>query len=279
MASGKWLRQGFVDSGAVNALSDWAHRVYSNLILESDNVGRHDGRPEILRSRLFPLGTSRRAEDFQKAVQEMESQRLVIAYSFAGKPYLQLTKVERVGKTHASQIPWRDGSLLVSYTKMLVPDAVEGQKEKEFVTTSLILDPLTTPTVSPSDPQPIPLVISNCNSSKSQSENGIKSGREIPESLDSPEFREAWMRWETHRQEIRKKLTPTSVKQQMEKLKGFGCDRAIAALNNSIANGYTGIFENETKKGSNYAGAVRKPVEGEYPTERRTLPVFGTKSK
>lgn len=64
----------------------------------------------------------------------------------------------------------------------------------------------------------------------------------------STEFAEAWGKWEKHRREKRVKLTPTSTKQQYKKLAEMGEERAIAALEFSIANGYTGIFEPSNKR-------------------------------
>lgn len=64
---------------------------------------------------------------------------------------------------------------------------------------------------------------------------------ELP--FKSSDFAAAWADWKQHRKEIRKKLTPTSVKRQLAKLAAMGEQRAIAALNHSILNGWQGIFE------------------------------------
>lgn len=59
----------------------------------------------------------------------------------------------------------------------------------------------------------------------------------------SPEFAAAWASWAKHRAEIKKKLTPTSTTQQLQKLQEMGESRAIAAIQHSVASGYQGIFE------------------------------------
>jgi len=64
-----------------------------------------------------------------------------------------------------------------------------------------------------------------------------------PLPFDSDRFRETWEAWKTHRKESGKKLTPTSVSRQLAKLKEIGEERAIAAIEHSVANGYQGIFE------------------------------------
>lgn len=65
----------------------------------------------------------------------------------------------------------------------------------------------------------------------------------LPESLQVPEFEEAWREWAQHRKERRKPLTPTSARLQLRALADMGPARAVAAIRHSIANGYQGIFE------------------------------------
>jgi predicted DNA-binding ribbon-helix-helix protein len=64
--------------------------------------------------------------------------------------------------------------------------------------------------------------------------------------FDSEDFATAWEQWTRHRREKRKPLTPTSVTLQFKTLKDMGEVRSIAAINSSIANGYTGIFETKS---------------------------------
>ncbi len=76
---------------------------------------------------------------------------------------------------------------------------------------------------------------------------------EIPESLNTSQFIEAWHLWLQHRKEIRKPVTPTSTREQLKKLADIGVDRATAAIMHSIQKGYQGIFENrnsESMRGS-----------------------------
>lgn len=61
--------------------------------------------------------------------------------------------------------------------------------------------------------------------------------------FDDPDFADAWSDWQQHRKEKKKPLTPTSIKMQLNALEDMGLDRAIKAIDFSIAQGYTGIFE------------------------------------
>lgn len=61
--------------------------------------------------------------------------------------------------------------------------------------------------------------------------------------LKTDEFRKAWEDWARHRAERKPKLTRTSVVRQIRRLEKLGHDRAVAAIDHSIASGYQGIWE------------------------------------
>lgn len=69
--------------------------------------------------------------------------------------------------------------------------------------------------------------------------------------LDFPNVRAAWDRWQTHRRELRKPLTPSTLKSQLAKLAAMGPARAITAIDHSIEKGWTGIFEPSNGKLTN----------------------------
>lgn len=90
-----------------------------------------------------------------------------------------------------------------------------------------------------------------CTSGKegNMERKGTRNKEQGRESLDdslpfsSPDFLMFWNNWKQHRIEIKKKLTPTTKKQQLAKLAEMGEPRAIAALKHSLEKGWTGIFE------------------------------------
>jgi len=69
-----------------------------------------------------------------------------------------------------------------------------------------------------------------------------------PTCLDTPTFREAWGEWEAHRCEKKKPITQRSRTMALKQLAAMGPARAIAAIENSIANGYQGIFEGKAQQ-------------------------------
>lgn len=66
---------------------------------------------------------------------------------------------------------------------------------------------------------------------------------QLPPTLDTPQFRQAWADWVQHRKEIKCKLTPLATQKQIRQLVDWGHDKAIAAIEQSIRNGWRGLFE------------------------------------
>ena len=61
----------------------------------------------------------------------------------------------------------------------------------------------------------------------------------------------AWIEWEQHRKELKKKLTASTAKKQIQFLGGRADSEIIAIINNSITNGWVGLFEiNKTNNGN-----------------------------
>ncbi len=78
--------------------------------------------------------------------------------------------------------------------------------------------------------------------SVSPHEKIIRLGESVPE-LDTDEFRRAWRDWVEHRRQIRHALTPATAQRQLGKLARAGPEKAIAMIEQSITNGWQGLFE------------------------------------
>lgn len=126
------IREGFLDSEAIHALSDAAECFFHRLMLTADDAGRMDGRVEILRARLFPLDISRRASDVEKTLSECVANGLVIPYERKGQRFLQIAKWQRCSPCVTSKYPWVDGSFRIEYLKVETRDG-----EKDFAATSI----------------------------------------------------------------------------------------------------------------------------------------------
>lgn len=80
---------------------------------------------------------------------------------------------------------------------------------------------------------------------------------EFPANLQTSRFRQAWNEYQDYRKAGKfKPLQPASIKAQLLKLSGMDHDTAIEAINQSIANGWQGIFPPKGQKPME----ARKPV-------------------
>lgn len=89
--------------------------------------------------------------------------------------------------------------------------------------------------------------------------------REAELPFPSDQFRRAWSEWCGHRAEIRKPLTALGAAKQLGILSAMGEQRAIAAIDHSIACGWTGLFEQKS-------GNSRQPGEERCDTVRHSSP-------
>ena len=89
---------------------------------------------------------------------------------------------------------------------------------------------------------------------------GMKEGRVEEIEMDLPfkseKFAEAWDMWLGHRREKKKRLTKSTATMQLKAMEEIGEFRAIAMINYSIKNGWTGLFEDQS---SNVTPIQRKP--------------------
>ena len=69
---------------------------------------------------------------------------------------------------------------------------------------------------------------------------------DIPETFRTDKFIEVWRMWDTFRKELRKPLTKTSKAQQFKMLSDHNVDTAIKIVEQSIRNGWQGLFELKT---------------------------------
>ncbi len=91
---------------------------------------------------------------------------------------------------------------------------------------------------------------------------------EYPPELDTLEFKKTWGEWEQHRIEKKSKLTPSTKKSQLKKLAKLGGETATAMLEQSIQNGWTGIFTVKEDTGCGSAGFVGEDQRKKQVRER-----------
>jgi uncharacterized protein DUF4373 len=91
---------------------------------------------------------------------------------------------------------------------------------------------------------------SKVNESKVNDTDPLRA--DLPEIFLLEDVKKAWAEWEQYKKEKKQKLTPSSVKKQMDFLDGRAGPQVVAIINQSILNGWAGLFElKDNKNGIN----------------------------
>lgn len=95
---------------------------------------------------------------------------------------------------------------------------------------------------------------------------GFGDAVQIPEVLaGSPQFQTAWQEWLEDRRARRKPVTVKAAKSQLALLAGFGLDKALKSIADSIQNGWTGLFE---PKERNETDSKSRQHRGRFTADR-----------
>ena len=92
-------------------------------------------------------------------------------------------------------------------------------------------------------------------------------GVPIPKNIDTPEFRSLWDEWIDDRKSRKKSMTAAAARRQLSDLSGLGIAGAIASINQSIKNGWAGLFEARNGNGHNGNGNGN----GFHPADSREI--------
>ena len=88
------IKESICTNEQIDALTPFEETVFYRLIVNADDYGRMDGRPSILRARLFPL-KSIREDQIENALCSLATVELVYRYNVHGKPFVSLSGWER----------------------------------------------------------------------------------------------------------------------------------------------------------------------------------------
>ena len=84
------LKESVCTSDSIDTLSWFEEVLFYRLIVNCDDYGRFDGRPAIIKNRLFPLKENLTIKAVSEAINTLARAELVTLYTFEGKPYLFL---------------------------------------------------------------------------------------------------------------------------------------------------------------------------------------------
>lgn len=220
------VRAAILESDSVNKLTWGGEVFYRRLMSILDDFGRCDGRVSILRSKLYPLRLDKVSEsDVSKWLSECENAALVRIYLVENKPYLELFNFNQTVRIKKSFFP----APIDPYVQLLA-DASKRVSETETILETVL-----------------------------ETETPPLRAFEVPFVDD---VLKAWVEWEVYKKEKKQKLSPSTAKKQILFLQGRAGPEIIGIINQSITNGWTGLFE--LKNNSN--GTIKR-TSGQNSTD------------
>lgn len=84
------LKESVCASDTIDGLSWFEEVLFYRLIVNCDDYGRFDGRPQYIKNRLFPLKENLTNKAVSTALDSLANAGLVVLYEFEGKPFLYL---------------------------------------------------------------------------------------------------------------------------------------------------------------------------------------------
>lgn len=225
MARTRYIRPSFFKNEELADLHPEARLLFIGLWCFADRDGRLEDRPRRLKADILPYSEC----PIDELLNSLDG-NFIVRYEADNGRYIQINNWSNNAKIHPKEvsnnfpaIPCRD-------------------KKREG---------------SPGNPLPgYKYKVKSKSISKSIKDN-ITSNTQVtskeplkfPDPLDTPECREAWEAWLAHRAKIKKPYkNPDSQKRQLRRLaKKFNPEEFIDAIDHSIAQGWTGIFEDKDR--------------------------------
>lgn len=126
------IKESVCTSDSIDSLSWFEEVLFYRLIVNCDDFGRFDGRPIVIKNRLFPLKENLTTKAVTDALNKLASAELVALYEYEGKPYLYLPSwtVHQQTRATKSKYPSPVGNLKPSEStckQMISDDINENQ--------------------------------------------------------------------------------------------------------------------------------------------------------
>jgi hypothetical protein len=216
----------WTSSSKVNKLSSQSERFLIRLMMKADDFGNYPAGVKFINGTLFPEKEDIRDIDVAKWMDECSEVGLIKRYTVDEKRYLHIIDFgQRLDKARPKYPqPHED------------PDFVANPPENA--------DHADTPEYSRNIPGTIPAELET--ETEYETEKETEKRVTAPDSNPFPfetEEHAAWCEWVQYRKEKKQKLTPSTVRKQIQFLAGRAGPEIVEIINQSITNGWTGLFE------------------------------------
>lgn len=250
------------DSEPVNSLTAEAERHFYRLIMKADDYGRLTANSKVLRPLLYPLLIEViREADLDRWGAECVSASLVRFYDVGGKRFQEIIKFGQRARTPSKCPPPPDAG---PPPTLPPPDVGKSLTNDRQVTASM---PRNSEALAHSEAQLKAKAQTGARGfsfADADSEDPILrlEGWELSglsDGLDTAVFKRAYAEWVLGIREQKKPFTATMNRKQISFLAGLSHNDAVAAVENSARNGYTGIFS-PRQGGGTASPSPSKPI-------------------
>lgn len=224
------IKPGYFKNEDLAECAPLARILFAGLWCMADKAGRLEDRPRKIKAECLPFDEC----DVEQLLSELISHNFIVRYEVAGGRYIEIVNFRLHQKPHYKE----EESTLPSRA-----DVRPTKKQRRVKVDSTMKQPRADENAScPSDFLIADSLIPDSGLLESPpTPPGGEGMPPIPDSLDGPEFREAWGEWLEYRRERRPKVTPRSARMALKQLAEWGPAAAVAGIRHSIAQGYQGI--------------------------------------
>lgn len=225
------LKESICSSDSINELSSFEETFFYRLIVNCDDYGRFDARPAILKARLFPLKDRVALKTIEDALVKLAEVGCVKLYRVDGKPFLYLPTWEVHQNVRAKKSRYPEPSVENEETA-----GDSNMKASENICMQMNTDA----SKCSRNPNPNPNTESESYSGNARVDAALEEYKEF-------------------RKQVRRPLTDRAMQlavKKLDTLAGTDVDSKIAIIEQSIANGWIGLFplKNDSHAGKQTAG-------------------------
>ena len=235
------LKESICSSDSINELTPFEETFFYRLIVNCDDYGRFDARPAILKARLFPLKDRVTLKNVEDALVKLAEVGCVKLYRVDSKPFLYLPAWEVHQNVRAKKSRYPEP------TSENVVQADEGEKK---ASENICMQMNTDVYKCSRNPNPNPNPNPNTESESYSGDARVDAALE---------------EYKKFRKEMKRALTDRAMQlavKKLENLAGDDADKKIAIIEQSIVNGWVGLFPlKEGQAGKQNAGRYDDLIE------------------
>ncbi|MCO4819823.1 MAG: hypothetical protein KC517_09375 [Bacteroidetes bacterium] len=129
------IREGLLDSKKFNKLTEEEQMFFVRLMLVVDDYGRYDARPELIKSRCYPVTTNKDLSDVSKMLSSLDKSQMITLYTVNSKEYLEIIDYNQRLRQKKEKYPSparADVSIVRADVSIVRPEEKRSRREVEL---------------------------------------------------------------------------------------------------------------------------------------------------